>query len=104
MPFLSQDEEIIHGVRVSDPFRWLEDRTSAATETWIAEQKERCDAYFAGSPEEDELETRVRAYLDIEVVDQPARVGTRYFFRKRCKGQEQGSLYVREIADGSDVC
>jgi len=102
MPFLSRDEEIIHGVRVSDPFRWLEDRTSAATEKWIAEQKERCDAYFAGSPEEDELETRVRAYLDIEVVDQPARVGTRYFFRKRCKGQEQGSLYVREIADGSE--
>jgi prolyl oligopeptidase len=85
-------EEVIHGVLVRDPHRWLEDRNLPETEQWIQEQQHRCETYFALCPGVAMLEGRVRAYLDGEVVDQPAHVANCYFYRKRRKGEEQASI------------
>lgn len=95
-------EEIIHGVLVRDPYRWLEDRTLPETDAWIGEQQRRCTAYFAACAHMDVLRGRVREYLDIEVIDQPARVMGRYFYRRRRRGEEQASIYVRDIASGQE--
>lgn len=92
-------EDLIHGIAVSDPYRWLEDRGSPDTEVWIQVQQERCEAYFSKCPELAAMESRVREYLDVEIVDQPAQVADRYFYRKRSRGQEQGCLRVREGAN-----
>jgi prolyl oligopeptidase len=102
MPLTTPVEETVHGVTISDPYRWLEDRSLPETEAWIGEQQRRTRAYFAASPELAMLERRVRAYLDVEVVDQPARVLDRYFYRKRREGEEQGSLYTREVGSGRE--
>lgn len=32
--------EVIHGVTVVDPYRWLEDRSKPATQGWIEKQKQ----------------------------------------------------------------
>jgi prolyl oligopeptidase len=93
-------EEMIHGVLVRDPYRWLEDRSLPETEAWICEQGQRCDAYFAECKELPAIRKRVRAYLDVEVVDQPARTGNFYFYRRRDRQQEQGCLYVRDADTG----
>ena len=93
-------EEMIHGVLVSDPYRWLEDRSLPETEEWIREQQRHCDAYFAECKELPAIRERVRKYLDIEVVDQPSKVGDRYFYRRRARGQEQGCIYVRDAITG----
>jgi len=93
-------EEMIHGVLVRDPYRWLEDRSLPETEEWILEQQRRCDAYFGECEELPAIRERVREYLDVEVVDQPARVGGRYFYRRRARGQEQGCIYVRDAITG----
>ena len=95
-------EEKLHGVEVSDPYRWLERRDLPETEQWLGEQDRRCRAYFAGCRNLAPLERRVRDYLDVTVADQPARIGNRYFYRRRDKGQEQGSIYVREVATGEE--
>jgi prolyl oligopeptidase len=95
-------DEVIHGVVVHDPYRWLEDRNLPETEEWIAEQQKRCQQYFAECGNLDVLRSRVREYLDVEVVDQPARVAGRNFYRKRNRGQEQASIYVQDIATGQE--
>lgn len=89
-------EEVIHGVTVKDPYRWLEDRSLPETEEWLQDQKRRCDEYFAACPDLERIRERVSEYLDVEVMDQPARIGEKLFFRRRAKGQEQGCIYVRE--------
>lgn len=94
--------DVIHGVAVVDPYRWLEDRSLPETDTWLLRQQELCDRYFASCPSLPELERRVEEYLNVEVVDQPARVGNRYFYRKRRKNEEQGGLYVRDGARGTE--
>jgi prolyl oligopeptidase len=93
-------EEIIHGVVVRDPYRWLEDRTLPETQEWIEEQQRRHDDYFASCGDLEAIRKRVREYLDIEVVDQPAKVGNRYFYRRRNRGQEQASIYTRNGVTG----
>lgn len=93
-------DEYIHGVLVRDPYRWLEDRELPETEAWIREQQRHCDEYFAECEDFASIRETVESYLDVETVDQPARIGNRYFFRRRDRGQEQGCIYVREGVSG----
>ena len=63
-------EEVMHGVVVRDPCRWLEDRDLPETEEWIMGQQQRCEEYFTECGSLDGLRSRVREYLDVEIIDQ----------------------------------
>jgi prolyl oligopeptidase len=95
-------EEVVHNSVVRDPYRWLESRSLPSTEEWIGIQQRRCEEYFASCPELSAIERIVRKYLDVEVIDQPACVRGRYFYRKREVGQEQGCIYMREISGANE--
>jgi prolyl oligopeptidase len=88
--------EELHGTPVADPYRWLEDRTSQQSECWIREQQRRCHLYFSGCSDLATIRNLVRGYLDVEIADQPAKVGHRLFFRRQNPGQEQAGIYVRD--------
>ena len=48
LPPLSEQEpvtEILHGVSVTDTYRWLEDQDSPRTRVWIAEQARYARGY-----------------------------------------------------------
>ena len=90
--------EILHGVPIVDLFRWLEDRSSDRTTSWIAEQQLFHDAYFAGIAPLDAIRSRVSAYLDVEKIDQPVRLDNHFFYRRRRKHQEQPCICVRDRA------
>lgn len=94
--------ELLHDVRVADPYRWLENRQLPQTETWLAEQNRRSEDYFAGLPYFEMLCSRVRKYLDVEGQDQPARIRDRLFYRHRKQGQEQACICVRRVPDGDE--
>jgi prolyl oligopeptidase len=94
--------ETIHGVPVTDPYRWLEDQNSPRTRAWIEEQTSYARAYLDGLPERDHIRGRVRELLDVETYDSFMTGGRRYFFRKRLPGEEQPSIYFREGAEGKD--
>jgi prolyl oligopeptidase len=102
MPLTDPIEEIVHGTVIKDPYRWLEDRNLPETEEWIRAQQRRCDRYFDSCRDLGAIERRVRDYLDIEEVDQPACAGGRYFYRKRSVGQEQGSICVRDVSSQNE--
>jgi prolyl oligopeptidase len=89
-------EETLHGVRVSDPYRWLEDRSSPETGQWLSEQGERYESYYEGMIGLDGLRTRVRNMLDAETLDQPVRIGDDYFYRHRKKGEERACIYQHD--------
>jgi len=100
-PFLPV-EEVLHGVTVADPYRWLESRNTPHTEEWLHKQSRLFHSYFEQCTNLARLQLRVQDYLDIEIVDQPAHLEDRYFYRKRNKGQEQGSIYVRNEANAEE--
>lgn len=94
--------EILHGVPVTDPYRWLEDQESPRTRAWIGAQTQFARSYLDTIPGRDRVRRRIRELLDVETYDSLQKVGKRYFFRKRLPGREQPSIFFREGMEGTD--
>jgi prolyl oligopeptidase len=93
---LSGVVEILHGVAVADPYRWLEDRTLPETEDWIAKQCDRFDDYIQQLEPLSQLKQRILDYVDVETVDGIGKVCERYFYRKRRIREQQSSIFVMD--------
>lgn len=87
--------DLIHGVSVKDPYRWLEDRESPETQEWLATQRSTCASYFAGNQLYKPLETLVRERLSSDAIDQAAKAGDHFFFRRQARNDEQACIWVR---------
>src|SRR5579864_1134674 len=89
--------EILHGVEVTDPYRWLEDQNSPRTRTWLDEQAAYARAYLNAIPGREQIKKRVRELMAFkEVVSEPWNVGDRYFFLKRQADREQPAIVMRD--------
>jgi prolyl oligopeptidase len=94
--------DVIHGVEVRDPYRWLEDRSLPETEQWIRRQNQLGDQYFSQNRFYAPLRKIVSDTLSVEVIDQATRVGNTVFLRKQQKGQEQAAIWVRKTGESQD--
>jgi prolyl oligopeptidase len=94
--------DMIHGVAIPDPYRWLEDQESPRTREWISAQTRYARSYLDAIPHREPIRQRIRDLLDVETCDLLQKAGNRYLFRKRLPGQEQPSIFVREGIDGAD--
>jgi prolyl oligopeptidase len=94
--------DILHGVPVTDPYRWLEEQNSPETRAWIAAQTVYARNYLDRIPGRERIRERVRELLDVETYDSFLKCGNRYFFRKRLRAREQPSIYFREGPEGED--
>jgi prolyl oligopeptidase len=96
--------DILHGIEITDPYRWLEDQNSPRTREWLEEQAAYTRSYFAAIPERELIRTRVRELLSLkEVISEPWNVGDRYFFLKRDEGREQSVIVMRDGLFGSET-
>src|SRR3984893_10784416 len=106
LPPLSEQEpvtEILHGVAVTDPYRWLEDQDSPRTRVWIEEQTRYARNYLHAIPGRELIRRRIREFLAVETHDSLQKVGNCYFSRKRLPEQEQACIYMRQDADSEDL-
>ena len=94
--------DILHGVAITDPYRWLEDQDSPRTRAWIEEQTRYARGYLDSIPGRRRIRERIREFLAVETYDSLQRADGLYFFRKRLPNQEQPCIYMREGADGED--
>jgi prolyl oligopeptidase len=94
--------DILHGITIADPYRWLEEQDSPRTRAWLQEQSQYARAYLDAIPGRAKIRERVRELLDTVTYDSFLKSGKRYFFRKRLPGQEQPCIYFRDGADGED--
>jgi len=95
--------DVLHGVEVIDPYRWLEDQNSPSTRRWIKEQTDYSRNYFASLPGREVVRDRVRELLSIPSVGGPWNVGDRYFFVKRKEGGEQPVIVMRNGLFGEET-
>ncbi len=94
--------EILHGVPITDPYRWLEHQDSPRTRKWIEEQTQYARAYLDRIPGRERIRERIREFLAVETYDSFHKAGNRYFFRKRLPNQEQPCIYLRDGINGRD--
>jgi prolyl oligopeptidase len=104
-PTTRQDnvKEVIHGVQITDPYRWLEDQESPETRKWIEAQNEYTDAVIGSLPGRDKLTERITDLMRIDSVGMPAVRNGRYFFLKREAEQELAVICMRKGLKGKDT-
>jgi len=91
----------IHGEPIADPYRWLEDDLSEATELWVKAQNEVTFSYLNNIPYRSKLRKRLAELNDYEKVTAPFRRGnTTYFFRN--DGLQNQSVMYRLNEQGED--
>jgi prolyl oligopeptidase len=89
-----------HGVRVEDPYRWLEELDSPETRGWIDAQNRLTFDFLAKIPARERLKRRITELWDYEKYGVPFRKGGRYFFTRNDGLQNQSVLYVLDRLDG----
>lgn len=88
--------EDLHGHRVADPYRWLEDAADPDTTAWSTAQDGLMAEHRSRWPGREAVAARVLELLGAGVVGPPVWRGERYFFVRRTAGQEHGVLHVDE--------
>ena len=89
-----------HGTEVPDPYRWLEDDTSAETAKWVEAQNKVTFAYLEQIPFRKQLFARLQKLYDYAKYSSPSRKGDYYFFSKNDGLQNQSVLYIQKGIDG----
>jgi prolyl oligopeptidase len=94
----SDHVDVIHGVDVPDPYRWLEDdvRESDEVAKWVERQNEITFTYLKSIPEREQIEKRLTELWNYEKYSSFFKKGGQYFFFKNDGLQNQDVLYVQE--------
>lgn len=90
--------EMIHGSRVEDPYRWLEDGDATVTRRWEQFQAERLEVARKTWGGRDEVLARLRALMSYELVSPPLGRHGRLFYTRRAAGADFAVLVVRDHA------
>jgi prolyl oligopeptidase len=93
--------EVLHGIEVEDPFRWLEDQDLPATRSFIQTEQQTFTDYLSRHQElRGRIERRVRELLAVPAVELPAsdRHGGLLYLKREAE-EEQKSIYYLDEAN-----
>jgi prolyl oligopeptidase len=88
-----------HGIRVPDPYRWLEDPNSPETLTWVEKQNKLTADFLAAVHIRDKIKTRLTRLIDYPRYSAPYKQGGRYFYWKNEGLQNQSVLYIQKTLE-----
>lgn len=94
--------DTLHGVEITDPYRWLEDQESPETREWIERQNEYTDSILGTISGRKRIKSLVEKLIKTDTIGIPTEASGRYFFHKRRADQELSVIYMRESLDGED--
>lgn len=94
--------ETLHGIALTDEYRWLEDQQSPSTRKWIEAQHGHTRKVLDGIAGRSALRTRLEDLIRIERVSPPAARQGRYFLLKRGAREEQFAIFMRQGLNSVD--
>jgi prolyl oligopeptidase len=92
--------EKIHGVTVSDPYRWLEDAANPEVKRWVSAQDAFARARLDALPLTEPLRKRFADLYYVDWKGAPFRLGRRYFWMEHKASQEKAVIYWRQGKSG----
>ena len=90
-----------HGVKVSDPYRWLEDDRSEETARWVKAENEVTFSYLDKIAYRAQVMKRLEQLYNYPKYVQPFRRRSLYFFSKNDGLQNQNVFYVQTGLEGT---
>src|ERR1700680_3159269 len=88
-------EETIHGHKIADPYRWLEDASSADSQEYVRAELAYTRSILDPLPGRDAIHQRLAQHLSIGNITTPQIGGPYYFYTRREGTQNQPVLLVR---------
>ena len=88
------------GTRVSDPYRWLENDTSAQTAAWVEAENKVTNAYLQEIPFRGKLLKRLTELANYEKVGAPRKRHGKWYFYRNNGLQNQYVMYVMDELGG----
>lgn len=89
------------GTEVADPYRWLEDDTSAKTAAWVEAENKITNAYLSKIPFRLKLLKRLTEVANYEKLSAPRKHHGRWYFYKNYGLQNQYVMYVMDQLGGT---
>jgi len=88
------------GVKVSDPYRWLENDTSAQTAAWVEAENKVTNTYLQKIPFRGKLLNRLTELSSYEKIGAPSKHHGKWYFSRNDGLQNQYVIYVKDQLDG----
>lgn len=89
------------GVKVNDPYRWLEDDLSKDTKAWVETQNKLTFGYLEQIPMRAELKKQLTEIWNYEKVSAPFQEG-KYTYYFKNDGLQQHSVLYRVLSNGKE--
>ena len=92
------------GIRVADPYRWLEEVDSPQTRRWIDEENALTESVLENVPRREAIRARLTEVWNYERRGVPQRVGNLYAYFRNTGLQNQAVLWItRDLAEPGHV-
>ncbi len=91
--------DVIHGVDVADPYRWLEDGSSSEVAEWVAAQHRCTRQALDARPDRGRWHERLSALTALPTVTSCKVRGEHLFVLERAAGADQFALVLRSAVD-----
>ncbi len=88
------------GVKVQDPYRWMEDVDSPEVKTWVDAENALTQNFLAGVTARERIHARLMELNDYERFSAPMQHAGRLFYRRNTGLQNQAVLYWQQGAQG----
>src|SRR5882762_7808832 len=90
----SDQTDDYHGVKVADPYRWLEDLDSEETKVWVEAENKLTFGYLNEIPARAKIRERLTKLWNYERFGIPFREGRHYFYSRNSGLQNQNVYYT----------
>ena len=94
--------ETLHGIAVSDPYRWLEDEKSPEVQSWMKAQHAYARSHLDALPKRKALKETLTSLSRLDQVGLPEVSGGRLFYTRRGKAQEKSIVVYRDGDKGQE--
>jgi prolyl oligopeptidase len=95
--------ETLHGVEVTDPWRWLEDADSERTQGWIRARQGESRAFLDAIPERAQIRKRLEELWNFPRWSAPVERAGRIFFAHNSGLANQPTIYVAAGLEGQPL-
>jgi len=90
------------GTTIADPYRWLENDTSAETKAWVVAENKVTQNYLEQIPYRADIKKRLTELWNFPKESAPFKVGEHYFFTKNDGLQNQSIWFIKKGLDGKE--
>ena len=93
--------DTLHGIKVADPYRWLEGTEDSEVDAWVEAQADFAQEYLEALPERARIRDRLEKLWNYDKHGIPRIIAGRLFYSRQTGLQNQAVVYWREDNPGS---